>query len=93
MPLIIAPELSGMGEGRDTKDQLNYPVHLPAQALIFLIMPLAAGSFQEDFVVSSEGITSELEVGAVTNFPPCPTKFSLCTAQEMGIIERKSLSM
>lgn len=53
MPLIIAPELGGMGEGRDTKDQLNYPVHLPAQALIFLIMPLAAGSFQEDFVVSS----------------------------------------
>lgn len=38
MPLIIAPELSGMGEGRDTKAQLNHPLHLPAKALMFLIM-------------------------------------------------------
>lgn len=77
MPLIIAPELSGIREGRDTKDQLNYPVHLPAKALIFLIFAVAAGSFQEDLGVSSDGIMSGLEVGAVTNFPLRPTKFSL----------------
>lgn len=40
MSLIIATELSGIREVRDTKDLLSYPVHLPAKPAVFLIMQL-----------------------------------------------------